>query len=94
VDVANVFDRVGIENMANWEMRGAGPDGIFDTADDVVVPLTLTRPYLIGTNRLYFTLQNPLAPDVYRFKAFANGLRDPMGTPMASDFVRRFTVVP
>src|SRR5262249_28358477 len=82
VDVANVFDPATVMNMANWEMRGAGPDGIFDTPDDVIVPLTLTTKYMIGTNRLNFTVDADMPPDTYRFRAYAGGLADPFGQPL------------
>jgi hypothetical protein len=65
-------------------MRGAGPDGAFDTSDDRLIPMTLrfgsaqTVNYMIGTNRLNFTVPGAMAPDTYRFGTRAT-LRDPFG---------------
>jgi hypothetical protein len=100
VDVANVFDPATVQNMNNWELRGAGPDGQFDTGDDVIVPLTLNTTYMVGTNRLDFTVDGAMPPDIYQFRAYAGGLADPFGQPLdgnnsgqgGANFVRTFTV--
>jgi subtilisin-like proprotein convertase family protein len=65
----------------SFELRGAGADGSFGTADDLLVPLALNdgRPYRIGTNRLTFAIDGDLPPGDYRFIARAASLRDPFG---------------
>jgi hypothetical protein len=86
--------------MNNWELRGAGPDGQFDTADDVIVPLTLNTTYMVGTNRLNFTVDADMPPDLYQFRAYSGGLADPFGQPLdgnnsgagGANFVRTFTL--
>src|SRR5262249_34667439 len=101
VDVATVFDPGSVMDPANWEMRGAGPDGLFNTEDDVLVPVTLTTNYMVGSNRLSFILGYALPPDQYQFRAYSGGLVDPFGTPLDGDgdgapggnFVRNFTVL-
>lgn len=105
VDLANVFLPESLLNLPNWEMREAGPDGEFDTDDDLLTKLSLSTtsgmPAMIGTNRLYFTLANALPPGSYRFRASADGLVDPFGQLLDGDgdgemgghFDRHFTVL-
>lgn len=87
----------------SFELRGVGPDGLFDTNDDLVVPLHLTDglPYRVGTNRVSVQ-SGVLVPDRYRLTARSgvNGLRDPFGTALDGNgdrvpgdaFVRTFSV--
>ena len=86
VDLEGVYVADTIHDAANWEMREAGADGLFDTDDDVLIPLdygtTLGTPYMIGTNRLYFTLANALPAGAYRFRAMSGGLYDPFWQPL------------
>jgi hypothetical protein len=79
VSVANVLDSATVRSPASWQLRRAGLDGRFDTADDGIVPLRLITDYLIGTNRLAFTLNGPLSPGLYQFRAYSGGLKDPFG---------------
>jgi hypothetical protein len=89
-------------------MRGAGIDGVFDTSDDRLLPMTLTfgsaltSTYMIGTNRLNFTVPGTgvFTPDKYRFSA-KTSLRDPFGQAIDGNndgtggdaFARSFTVL-
>ncbi|MBX7102504.1 MAG: proprotein convertase P-domain-containing protein [Gemmataceae bacterium] len=68
----------------NFELRRDGPDGIFNTADDVTYPLTINAgaPYRVGTNELTFTYTGTPTPDRYRFRAVSGGLRDPFNNPL------------
>ncbi len=87
-------------NPANWELRRAGPDAAFDTADDVLQALTVSPEYLTGT-----TITLDIAGDVlpvgrYRLTAFASSLAGFDGQPLdgngdgigGDNFVRVFTV--
>ena len=71
VDVANVFDSASVNNTANWELVSDGADNMFDTADDVVIPISLDTDYMIGTNRIEFSTAAALGPETYRFRASA-----------------------
>ncbi len=92
VDLANVFEPWTVDYAPNWELREAGLDGVFDTADDVQVPFihgtTMGTGYRIGTNRMHFALQSALPPGTYRFRIFAGeydtytGLFDPFYQPL------------
>ena len=52
-----------------WDLREAGPDHTFDTADDVIYRLTLATDYTGGTSVSLFTQNGPLPSGHYRFTA-------------------------
>ena len=105
LDVANVFDPATMI-ASNFELRGAGPDGEFDTSDDRLIPTTFgfgvtnTQVYMIGTNRINFTVTGAMTPDTYRFAA-KTALTDPFGQPIDGNgdgvggdaFTRTFTLL-
>ena len=72
---------------SNFELRWAGVDNLFGTADDALLPFDINdgRDYKIGTNDLTFTVNRTLDRGLYRFTAKAGGLRDPFGTPVDGD---------
>ncbi|HEY6564364.1 MAG TPA: S8 family serine peptidase, partial [Pirellulaceae bacterium] len=47
-----VMDATSVTTLANYDLRGAGPDNSFGTMDDVVYPLTIPNSYFVGTNEL------------------------------------------
>lgn len=65
-----------------FRLRSRGPDLVFDTADDVDVPLAWSE-YLVGSNRVTFVVLGtfPVA-DTYRVTASANVLANPFGTAL------------
>jgi subtilisin family serine protease/subtilisin-like proprotein convertase family protein len=71
----------------NFELRWAGLDNAFGTADDQLLPFTINddREYKIGTNDLTFAVNRTLARGLYRFTAKSGGLRDPFGTAVDGD---------
>lgn len=90
----------GVNDPASWELRGAGPDHAFATADDVVYDLSVSPAYAAGTS---FTLQidaGTLPTDSYRFTGFSSSLSDLTGNSLdgdgdgtpGDDFVRYFPV--
>jgi subtilisin family serine protease len=100
VDVASVFDPATVNDPRNWELFKIRRNG-----QAVPIPLTHTTtlggPYMIGTNRLYFTTPYPLPHGTYQFRAVSGGLTDPFGTALdgddsgqpGQDFVLHFTVL-
>ena len=98
------FDPATVTGAA-FELREAGADAAFDTADDVLVPLTLNGnlPYRIGTDSFVFDFPS-LSAGKYRFtvrSGGSTGLKDPFGQPLAgasgaspADFVRDFVAAP
>ncbi len=89
-------------NLSNFELRFAGADDLFNTADDTLLPLTLNegRAYRIGANALDFRVGQDLQRGLYRFTAKSGGLTDPFGRAIdgdgdgtaGGDFVRVFGV--
>ncbi len=76
----------------NYDLRTAGPDGVFGTADDTV--LSLTPTYAAGSTTVTFAVNpEPLqpnlpSPDSYRFETLS-GLLDQSGaavTPYTTNF--------
>ncbi len=100
VSLGSVFSEAGLENAGNFELRSDGADNVFDTGDDVVVPLTRMTNYMIGSNRLAFTIGSTLGVDRYRFRALSSGVSSPFGVALdgdgngtaGGDFVRTFNV--
>ncbi len=104
LDAASVFDPA-IVNLSRFEIRGDGLDGVFNTGDDVLIPLTLTfttgtPTYMIGTNRMNFGVAGAMLPDRYRFSALPT-LIDPFGQALDGNgdgtggdaFTRTFTLL-
>ena len=52
-----------------WDLRAAGTDGVFDTADDVIYRLTEPTAYSGGTSVSLFINNGPLPSGHYRFTA-------------------------
>lgn len=77
LDVANVFNPATVKTSA-FELRGNGNDNIFNTADDTLIALSLNTNYMIGTNRLSFSITGAMSADSYRFSALPT-LTDPFG---------------
>jgi hypothetical protein len=101
VDIKGVLQPDTVNDPANWQLVEAGPDGMLDTPDDVVVPITLSTttgtPYMVGTNRITIQTGGPLPPGLYRFRMVSGGLADPFGQPLngdggGGDLVRDFYV--
>jgi subtilisin-like proprotein convertase family protein len=65
---------------ANFDLRGDGPDGQFDTADDVLIPLTV-QPYRIGAGELTLSTDSIGPVDRYQLRVSAS-VRDPFGRPL------------
>src|ERR1035437_546410 len=50
-----------VNNLANYSLRNAGPDTVFNTADDQVYPL-LSPAYVTGTAATFALADGPLQP--------------------------------
>lgn len=100
LDVANVFNPATV-NVGAFELRGDGADNLFGTSDDTTIPLVLHTNYMVGTNRLSFSLNGTATPDTYRFTALPT-LADPFGQSLDGNgngtggdaFTRSFTIIP
>jgi hypothetical protein len=74
-----------------FDLRAAGPDGAFDTGDDVVYRIYSTG-YSSGLSSGFSIADGPLQPGTYRFMA-TTGLKDRFGVALASPFTQYFTNV-
>lgn len=82
-----------VNDPASYELRNAGADGIFETADDEVYTVTTTPSYGAGLSASYFISDGPLQPGDYRFRIL-DTVEDLAGNPLAEPFVRQFTMAP
>jgi hypothetical protein len=77
----------------SYDLRSAGPDGLFGTADDAVYHLTPQTAYVNGFTASFKITDGPLQPGNYRFTA-TTAIQNRFGTPLASALVQAFTVAP
>ena len=77
---------------SSFDLREAGPDGVFDTADDVVYSLGVNS-YTSGLSVVVPILNGPLGNGHYRFTAKTT-LLDRSGNPLGgnNNYVQFFTV--
>ena len=86
VSFTQVMDPDSVNDVASYELRSAGFDGVFDTADDDLVALTLSDTYKIGTNQFSVDITNGnLGFGDYRLTLAAGGLQNPFGTALDGD---------
>jgi hypothetical protein len=84
------LDPVSANVLANYDLRGAGPDATFGTGDDLVY--TLASPaYVRGTAITLNLADGPMQPGLARL-TIGLGLKDRSGNTLASTFTRNFTV--
>ncbi|MCS7091075.1 MAG: CARDB domain-containing protein [Verrucomicrobiota bacterium] len=81
-----------VNNPTNYEMRSAGPDGLFDTPDDMVWPITVSPAYSSGLTASFRLAAGALQPGQYRFTA-TSALQDRAGNRLAAPFQRSFVVI-
>jgi hypothetical protein len=79
-----------INDVDHLDLREAGPDGAFDTADDIVYTLSDTG-YTVGLSLEYRISDGPLQAGSYRL-TLETGLTDRAGNALSSAFVRTFSV--
>ncbi len=79
-------------DFSNYEIRGAGIDDLFNTADDFIVELGAID-YTAGSVHQYKLSVNPLQLGNYRLTVFAGGIEDLFGNTLSADYVRLFTVI-
>ncbi|MEW6157554.1 MAG: FG-GAP-like repeat-containing protein, partial [Verrucomicrobiota bacterium] len=79
-----------VTDSASYELRSAGADDAFDTADDALYAVVSTG-YSAGLSGGYSISNGPLQPGRYRFTAGTN-LKDRAQNPLASPYVRQFAI--
>lgn len=90
--LVNILDPYPTDAYNGLDLRAAGADKVFDTADDVRYRIQNTD-YSIGLTASFQILDGPLQEGIYRFKG-TTALRDRFGNPMAVEFNRYFTNAP
>jgi subtilisin family serine protease/PKD repeat protein len=101
VAFSQVMDPATVNDIANFELSGAGPDNIFGNGDDVLYTLSASTNYMLGTNYLTFEVNGPPFIDgLHRIRLVSGGLTNPFGTSLdgdengtgGDDFIRNFTI--
>ncbi|MCX6929656.1 MAG: lectin-like protein, partial [Verrucomicrobia bacterium] len=87
--IPDTLDPYPTDPLNGVDLRATGPDGVFDTPDDVVYRLTHDN-YTSGTTLNWSVTDGPLQPDSYRFTV-TGAVRDRFGNPMTPS-TQYFTV--
>ncbi len=82
-----------VNDSGNWELREAGPDTVFNTADDRLVALALAAPYVSGTDISLNLTDGTLTLGRYRFTVIDGALLDLDGTAN-DEFTLDFRAIP
>ncbi|MCF7708994.1 MAG: Ig-like domain-containing protein [Verrucomicrobia bacterium] len=84
------MNAAAVTNAANYDLRSAGEDEAFNTADDEVYTLGLGA-YESGLTFGIRVTDGPLQPGYYRFTIFS-AVTDLLGNRLPMDVVRYFTI--
>ncbi len=79
-----------VTNSLSYDLRSAGPDGLFNTGDDVLYPV-INQNYSSGLSSSYLIGDGPLQSGSYRLTA-KTALKDRSGNALAADYKRDFVV--
>jgi subtilisin family serine protease/PKD repeat protein len=86
ISFSQVMDPNTVNNLAYYELRGAGPDNIFGTGDDVFYTITTSATYMLGTNSMTFNIGGPpFINGLHRLQLVSGGLANPFGTALDGD---------
>lgn len=81
----SILDPATVNGPNGFRFVEAGPDGVLDTADDVIQTVT-PNEYLIAGNEIVLPITPAITESgVYRFVADASVVRDPFGTAIDGD---------
>ncbi len=97
--IPNEVDSHPSDPLNGWDLREAGGDGTFDTADDDVYDLRVSPTYTSGANISLRVYDGPLQDGTYRL-TIRSSLTDVVGNPLdgngdgtgGDDYVQTFTV--
>ncbi|MEZ5195822.1 MAG: GEVED domain-containing protein [Bacteroidales bacterium] len=101
ISFSQVMDPTTVNNIANFELSGAGPDNTFGTGDDVFYTVTTSATYMLGTNYMTFEISGPpFINGLHRLRLVSGGLANAHGTALdgdangtgGDDFIRNFTI--
>ncbi|HWI59241.1 MAG TPA: LamG-like jellyroll fold domain-containing protein, partial [Bacillota bacterium] len=88
--IPDTLDPYPTDPYNGFDLRAAGPDGLFDTPDDQVYHFTHAN-YTGGLSLDFALTDGPLQPGSYRFRV-SSALRDLFANPMSGPFVQYFSV--
>ncbi|MEM8677892.1 MAG: S8 family serine peptidase [Planctomycetota bacterium] len=77
------LDPDSVLDPSNYDLRQAGADGVYDTADDVIHTLTPETTYMVGTNEFDVSIDAALGNGNYRVQI--SSLQNPFNTPLDGD---------
>lgn len=79
-----LMDAASVLDASNYELRGAGADGAFDTADDEILSMTMaTTEYLVGSGNVNLDVDlGALGIGSYRLSVLSGGTMNPFGTAL------------
>ncbi len=95
------MDPATVNNIANFELSGAGPDNTYGSGDDVFYTVSTSSTYMLGTNQMTFTFGGPpFINGLHRLRLISGGLENPFGTALdgngngtgGDDWVRNFII--
>ena len=90
--LVDVIDPYPSDPLNAFDLRASGPDGVFDTSDDVVYHI-VAGGYSSGLAAHFSIIDGPLQPGTYRFKV-TTSLRDRFGRALPAAYVHNFSVAP
>ena len=79
-----------VTNPSTYELRSAGADEIFDSADDEIYTISCDG-YTSGLTASYRISDGPLQPGFYRF-TIKTALQDRTGNPLPQNYTRTFSI--
>ncbi len=84
VEFDKILDPLTANNAANYELRHAGNDGVFDTTDDETYAIAVASDYMVGSNDVDLEVVGGSSLEVgdYRLTVISGGITDPFGTPL------------
>ncbi|MCL5096551.1 MAG: FG-GAP-like repeat-containing protein [Candidatus Omnitrophica bacterium] len=90
--LVNLVDPYPNDSLNAFDLRASGPDGVFDSADDVPYRI-YSSVYSSGLSATFAIADGPLQPGYYRFK-ITTSLTDRFGNPLSAPVIRYFTIAP
>ena len=99
---SQIMDPASINTATNFDLRSAGLDDVFGTADDQVLTLDY-NDYMISTNELVFTLTDgPMNYGHYQLTVSSGGIQNPFGESLdgngdgtaGDDYTQEFYISP
>ncbi|HOC01080.1 MAG TPA: FG-GAP-like repeat-containing protein, partial [Verrucomicrobiota bacterium] len=82
-----------VNEAANYELRCAGLDGVFDNEDDALYAVATSPAYASGLSAAYLIAGGPLQAGAYRFRIQVD-VQDRNGNGLAAAFTRSFVIQP